>query len=383
MHLRWGLLPTLRNRAFWVATAFLGICTLTMPARGADLASDLAAIQRVGPAGENHAEAIKATASLSKLPASALPAILQAMDGANPLAKNWLFGVAGQLADRGPLPVAELEAFLGDRTRDGDARTWAFQQLTRDDSEQRKERLRDMLDDPAPELKYMAVDLYVNQLEELAGDEQKLQLLDKLLEAAREPAQIQSIAAKSKELGKAVDLQSHFGFLPNWNIVGTFDNANQSGFEVVYGPEQVVAAGQPIDLKAKYAGKNGEVAWQTTTTSAEDGAVDLNPVFNNEKGAICYAFTTFRASSEQPCEVRLGCINANQVWLNGEKIISNDVYHTGTAIDQYVGKGMLKAGENRLLVKVCQNEQKESWAQDWAFQLRITDLTGKAIRPAE
>jgi len=31
------------------------------------------------------------------------------------------------------------------------------------------------------------------------------------------------------------------------------------------------------------------------------------------------------------------------------------------------------------LVKVCQNNQAESWAQDFQFQFRITDSMGKPI----
>jgi cyclic pyranopterin phosphate synthase len=39
----------------------------------------------------------------------------------------------------------------------------------------------------------------------------------------------------------------------------------------------------------------------------------------------------------------------------------------------------LKAGVNRILIKVCQNEQKEAWAQRYIFQARVCDSTGKAI----
>ena len=31
---------------------------------------------------------------------------------------------------------------------------------------------------------------------------------------------------------------------------------------------------------------------------------------------------------------------------------------------------------NQLLVKVLQNDQKDSWAQAWAFALRVCDATG-------
>jgi hypothetical protein len=39
----------------------------------------------------------------------------------------------------------------------------------------------------------------------------------------------------------------------------------------------------------------------------------------------------------------------------------------------------LKVGRNEILVKVCQNEQKEDWAQLWSFQLRVCDNLGGAI----
>jgi hypothetical protein len=49
-------------------------------------------------------------------------------------------------------------------------------------------------------------------------------------------------------------------------------------------------------------------------------------------------------------------------------------------IDQYLADFELKKGTNRILLKICQNEQNEPWAQDWKFQFRITDRNGKALR---
>ncbi len=37
---------------------------------------------------------------------------------------------------------------------------------------------------------------------------------------------------------------------------------------------------------------------------------------------------------------------------------------------------MLTPGENVLVVKVCQNDQKEPWAQAWQFAARVCDRTG-------
>lgn len=356
--------------------------------QAADAASALATIRQVGPEGDGHTAAVAAVKSLSQLDARALPEVLAAMDGANPLAKNWLFGVAGTLADRGNLPTAALEAYFSDLQHDADARYWVFQLLTKGSAEERAARLDQLLDDPGAELKYLAVEHHLKRLGALreAGDQTAQgKLLAVLLEASRNPAQIQKIAGLLKELDQPVALQKHFGFIAQWHVVGPFDNVGQKAFDVAYGPEKELLArsGKALDLSAKYSGKAGEVTWQQVSTDKEDGMVDLNVAYNNEKGAICYAVTRFNSAVAQPCEVRLGCINANQLWLNGEKLISNEVYHTGTAIDQYIATGELKAGPNTILVKVCQNEQTEQWAQDFAFQLRVTDLTGKAIHSVE
>ncbi len=48
-------------------------------------------------------------------------------------------------------------------------------------------------------------------------------------------------------------------------------------------------------------------------------------------------------------------------------------------MDQYVANATLKAGRNELLLKICQNEQKEEWAQAWGFQARLCDVVGAAV----
>jgi hypothetical protein len=65
--------------------------------------------------------------------------------------------------------------------------------------------------------------------------------------------------------------------------------------------------------------------------------------------------------------------------LNGELLTANQVYHAGMEVDQYVAHGRLDEGPNQILVKVCQNEQEESWAQRWQFQLRVCDELGTAV----
>lgn len=84
--------------------------------------------------------------------------------------------------------------------------------------------------------------------------------------------------------------------------------------------------------------------------------------------------------------MRLGTVNAYKVWVNGKLIFARDEYHRGMRMDQYKLTAPLEKGRNLILVKLCQNEQTEDWAQKWEFQLRVCDASGAAIlsttRPA-
>ena len=64
---------------------------------------------------------------------------------------------------------------------------------------------------------------------------------------------------------------------------------------------------------------------------------------------------------------------------NGKEVFSCEECHHGAEMDQYIIPVTLKAGRNELLLKVCQNEQTESWAQNWSFQARLCDSAGAAV----
>jgi len=179
-----------------------------------------------------------------------------------------------------------------------------------------------------------------------------------------------------RDIGESVDLQKHFGFLTEWYLIGPFDNVELKGFDTVYPPEK------ELNLKAKYPGKMGDVEWQSYTTEDEYGTLDIAKKTAPHKGAVTYATTTFVAEKSCEIEIRLGTPNAWKLWVNGEQIFARDEYHRGTFLDQYKVTAKLKPGPNQLLLKVCQNEQKEEWAQAWTFQLRVCDHSGIAVLPA-
>ena len=62
-------------------------------------------------------------------------------------------------------------------------------------------------------------------------------------------------------------------------------------------------------------------------------------------------------------------------------MFAHEEYHLLTQMDQYRTPVLLQAGTNRILLKICQNEQTEDWAQDWKFQVRVCDSSGTAVLP--
>lgn len=345
------------------------------------LDENLATMQEVGPKGEGHPQAIRAWRQIAAAPVDQLPRILAAMNDENPLAANWIRSAVETIAERtltsgSRLPLDELERYLENKEYSPRSRLLAFELIGRVDPTAQQRLIPQLMSDPSLELRRKAV---ADQLRKAkAAQEQGKQdaavaFYTSSLDAARDLDQIQAAAEELRELGQEVNLPEHFGFIMDWYLIGPFDNTKMSGFDVAYPPEET------IDLSASFQGKAGRVSWQKHVTEDEYGMVDLNKAIGKHMGAAAYAVAFYESEKEQPIELRLGCINANKIWLNGSLLTANHVYHAGRSIDQYVGKGRLKQGPNTILLKICQNEQTEDWAQDWAFQLRVCDHVGSAV----
>ncbi|MCH2062255.1 MAG: hypothetical protein MK194_00875 [Roseibacillus sp.] len=347
----------------------------------ADLKKQIAIIQAVGTEGTGNAEAAVAFRELARAKASALLPLLRAIEPSNPIARNWLRSaveviVERELAATKPLPFADLKAFLADRTQSPEARRLAFDLMLAIDRATAEAMVPGFLDDPSTELRRDAVELLISegrkQLAQETGDTATA-TYRKALDSARDVDQIQEIAKALTNLKQQVDLPRHFGFLTDWQIIGPFHNNDRKGFAEEFPPEN------SINLKASYPGKESKVQWQALATSDPYGKVDLNKPYGKLKEVTSYAYHEFNSAETQPAELRLGCKNAWKVWLNGQLLFGRDEYHRGQRIDQYKMPVQLKKGTNSILIKLCQNEQKEDWTVQWEFQLRVCDTTGTAI----
>jgi len=366
----------------------LGVCLLLAAPGGlfaADVQSLLNDIKSVSREGQGNVKAQQAVRELLNNDDVSLTTVLEAFEGANPLAVNWLRGAFESLADQRlratkTLPKKQLEAFVLDTRRDPQARRLAYEWLVKVDDTAENRLIPGMLNDSSVEFRRDAVDRLLKQADALfeAGKkEESHPIYKKALTAARDDDQIKAIVEKLKELGEEVDLPKHFGFLLTWKLIGPFDNSDEAGFDVAYPPEE------KIEPDAKYAGKESqELTWETYATADDYGIVDLTKAQAAHKGAITYAYTDFVSDSDRDVELRLGTPNAWKVWVNGELAFAREEYHRGSRLDQYQFPAKLKKGKNQILIKVCQNEQKESWAQKWEFQLRVCDPVGTAILSA-
>jgi hypothetical protein len=369
----------MRHPALLFVILFLWIAPCTL---AAEPGPQLAKIKAVGKEGSGNVEAAKAWQELVKLGPVALTDILSALDDAEPTAANWLRSAVDVICDRElaasrPLPATKLEAFVKETQHNGAARRLAYEWLVRVDASAPRRLLPNMLADPGQEMRRDAVAAAIGDAQKLLendGKEAGTAAFKKLFDSARDRDQVDLIAGKLKGLGVIVDMPAHFGVIQRWLVATPFDNSGSKGFGVAYPPEQ------KVDLNAVYKGKDGaEVRWKEVTSTDPYGLVDINKQLAKHMGAAAYAFAVLDSPEEQRVQIRATSNNAVKLFLNGKEIFFREEYHHGVRFDQHTGSGVLKRGRNEILIKVCQNEQKDDWAQSWTFQVRVCDAIGGAV----
>ena len=88
--------------------------------------------------------------------------------------------------------------------------------------------------------------------------------------------------------------------------------------------------------------------------------------------AVVYLYREIESDKPRELPVSLGSDDTLTVWLNGEKIVSENVQRACTP-DQTKAVLKLKQGVNKLLMKVCQG------GGEWAFYFKASDGLPPAI----
>ncbi len=355
----------------------LGAILALTPARGADddTTRALTALKAVTKEGKGNEDAGPAWKTLVSKGVPALLPALEAFDDDNPTAANWLRTAVDAIAETEKaagrkLPADKLEAFVKDTKRSATARRAAYELLVAQDAEAKGRLLPGLLNDKSADLRRDAIANQLDILEKLARPTIKADL-EKLFAFTRDKDQVELVAKKIEENGGKVSVTEQFGFVTFAALVGPFDNTAGKGFAVAYPPESA------INATGTFKGKGDvELKWGDPSTANKSGAFDLNKLLDKHKDAVTYAQAVVTAGAETSCDIRVTCATAVQIFLNGKKLFQREEYHHGTPFDGHVGKGTLRKGENVIVLKVCQNNQTENWAQAWQFQMRVCDATG-------
>lgn len=361
----------------WLVLAVLA--GLAGPVR-ADEAVDraLAVIEAVGREGAGNAAAAAAWQTLVGRGLPALMPTLAALRDDRPTAANWLRTAVQAIAEAEraagrQLPADALGDFVRDTRHAGIARRLAYELLAAQDPAAAARLLPAFVDDPNPDLRRDAIAAELERIELSARADVRPQL-ERLFAASRDKDQVELIARKLAEHGGRPDVTAHFGFVTAVELLGPFDAPDRGRFETVYPPEQDPRAAGP------FPGKDGTtLRWRPVVTADRMGVFDLNKLLGKHKDAVAYARIVVLAERDWPVEVRVTSPTSVKIFLNGRELFGRDEYHHGLTFDGNTGRGTLKKGENVILLKVCQNNQKEDWAQRWQFQVRLTDTTGAAL----
>lgn len=353
----------------WLATAggvFAAEPSAVAPATLAEAAVVARGLAAATTASEQAALAAAAD-RVAALPAGWIVPSLEAFREATPTGSNWLRSGLERAVDRAgdAVAVTDLVAAVQNTALPPRARSLAFTWLKQRDRPRADTLLDGMLDDVALDLRREAVE---KLLAATAGgdDAARKETHRRALAVARDVDQIEQIAGWLTEKGEKVDLATLMGFVRRWRVSGEFDNLKGVGFAKAYPPE--AAAARP-DV----------TAWKPVVSADKHGVIDLNTEIATKKGVLAYAVADVEMPRAGPAELRIGSPCAVVVWVNGKPVMSHEIYHASEAIDQYVAVADFRAGTNTVLVKCCQNEQTESWAADWKFQLRICDPLGTPL----
>jgi len=357
--------------------ALLAVALVTTPTPGVDdeTTRALATLKRVTREGKGNEDAGPAWKTLVSKGGGALLPTLEAFEDGNHTAANWLRTAVDAIAEAEKaagrkLPADKLEAFTLNPKFAADARRKAYELLLTQDSTAKARLLPGFINDKSADLRRDAISNELEILERTAPPTLKADL-EKLFAATRDKDQVELLAKKVIAAGGKASISEHFGFVTFASLIGPFDAPESKGFAIAYAPDTAK------DSSGKFTGKEAaELKWIPASTSDPLGKFDLNKLLGKHKNSVAFALTTIVSQQEQPCEIRVTSPTSLKIFLNQKELFGRDEYHHGSPFDGNVGRGTLRKGENVIVVKVCQNNQTENWAQDWRFQMRVCDDTG-------
>ena len=171
------------------------------------------------------------------------------------------------------------------------------------------------------------------------------------------------------------------GFVHDWLLIGPFANPGKRphlagrnyDFLKPIGGEAMVRL--LPDMSVIYEFPAGRPEWETVPPRGAVKArpnhstlkkTDLAGVMSPATYTVAYAYANVTAPEDREVKLCVGSDDGIQVWLNGTKVLDENVFR-GAAPDQNSVPVRLRKGENRLMVKV------DTDIGGWGFYLRFLD----------
>ena len=167
------------------------------------------------------------------------------------------------------------------------------------------------------------------------------------------------------------------GFVDKALIVGPFDNEAKATLNTPFGPEEDAAAA--LSVSTAYEGKERAVRWRAIPDVFRYGWIDLGTALRPSEKVCGYATTFVRvpkAKGDVPASLWLGASGSFRAFWNAEEVLADQAYRALDA-DRFAAQITLRAGWNRLMVKVCGDEEGP------LFQARIGDASGAVLEGIE
>ncbi len=162
------------------------------------------------------------------------------------------------------------------------------------------------------------------------------------------------------------------GFVGRWLVAGPFDNEGKAGLARVFGPE--ADPGEAVNLARTYDGKERQVRFRLVTGASPYGWTDMGVLLRPTAKVCAYATTFVRdargpKAPARPISIWAGSAGAMKVFWNGQEVLRDDKYRDLDA-DRFGARVTMRAGYNRLLVKVCGDDDAP------LFSLRLAGEDG-------
>jgi len=214
------------------------------------------------------------------------------------------------------------------------------------------------------------------------GDPSEVEeVLDEVAADAGEPTPVRAYAGlleayarrRRGDLDGARARIARLGYVGRWLLVGPFDNDGKAGLAAPYDPEKELA--QPIDVTHDYDGKDHRpVRWRLLPPVSPYAWTDLG-VFLRPAEDACGYLTTFvrdarlEHGARRAVSVWAGAAGALRVFWNGDEILRDEKYRDLDS-DRFAARATMRAGWNRLSVKVCGDDRAPM------LSLRVADASG-------